>query len=86
MARSSGEHQGRLAVVASGVDVGAVFEQKTHHLHMAVPSGEHQGRHTVSISGVDVHSSRNKQPYRRYIPRADALQKGYRRIGDPLLI
>ena len=53
---------------------------------MARSSGHVQGRKAVFILGVDVHPSRNKQPYRRYIPRSDALQKGCRCIGDPLLI
>ena len=53
---------------------------------MASPSGHVQGRRAVFISDMDVHPSRNKQPYRRYIPRADAIQKGCRRICNPLLI
>ena len=53
---------------------------------MASQSGRIQGRRAVFISDMDVHSSRNKQPYRRYIPRADALRKGYRCIRNPQVI
>ena len=53
---------------------------------MACPSGRVQGRRAIFISDMDVHSSRNKQPYRRYIPRSNALEKGCRCIGDPPII
>ena len=53
---------------------------------MAHKSGRVQGRRAEFISDMDVHPGRNKQPYRRYIPRSNALEKGSRCIGDPLLI